>query len=61
MHASAKSNNTQLSFGHSKIWLFDRVRLAVALHYTEFQAIFSSPEISMTQRASFSPRMDARG
>ena len=37
--------------------LFDRDRLVVALHYTEFQAIFSflPPEISMTQRASFSP------
>jgi len=40
--------------------LFDRGRLAVALHYTEFQAIFFSfPEISTTQRASFPPRTDA--
>ena len=34
--------------------LFDRGRLAVALHYTEFEAIFVSfAEISTTQRASF--------
>ena len=34
--------------------LFGRGRLAVALHYTEIQAIFSPPpEISMMQRASF--------
>ena len=37
--------------------LFDRGRLAVALHCTEFQAI--PPEVSMTQRASFFPRIDA--
>ena len=37
--------------------LFDRGRLAVALHYAEFQAIFPSPEISMTQCASF-PLLD---
>jgi len=32
---------------------FDRGELAIALHYTEFQAIFSPPEILMTQRAPF--------
>jgi len=37
--------------------------VAIALRYTEFQAIFfsplRSPEISMTQHLSFAPRMDA--
>jgi len=29
--------------------------VTAALHYTEFQAIFSPPEISVTQCASFTP------
>ena len=40
--------------------LFDRGQLAVALHYTEFQAISCPPpEISIAQRASLTSRMDA--